>query len=139
MRRAAGEEFTKRGREALETGMNLVICPEGQSQPPELSPSRFHTGAFRLALEVGAPVVPVALAGFHRRFKDGPLVGIVGSPVDVGRFMKDHGLNSVRSFADALRSEFAEQVAAAAKLADGPSRLTNLTATGPDGRNQAIE
>ena len=38
-----------------------------------------HTGAFRLAVETGARIVPIALAGFHRRFKDGPLVGIVGS------------------------------------------------------------
>jgi CRP-like cAMP-binding protein/1-acyl-sn-glycerol-3-phosphate acyltransferase len=139
MRRAAGEAFTRRGREALESGMNLVICPEGQSQPPELSPSRFHTGAFRLALEAGAPVVPVALAGFHRRFKDGPLVGIVGSPVDVGQFMKARSLDSVRSFADALRSEFAEQVAAAAEVAAGPPRLTNLAATGLGGGGRAIE
>ena len=128
MRRAAGEEFARRGREALAEGMNLVICPEGQSQPPELSPARFHTGAFRLALDVGAPVVPVALAGFHRRFKDGPLVGIVGSPVDVGRVIQERSLGSVREFADAQRAEFARDVMIAAELAAGPPRMTDSAA-----------
>ena len=133
MRRAAGEKFSKQGREALDDGMNLVICPEGQSQPPELSPSRFHTGAFRLALESGAPVVPVALAGFHRRFKDGPLVGIVGSPIDVALAMRERGLDSVRSFADALQADLARDVAIAAELAAAPSGMLDLALHSPEG------
>ncbi len=123
MRRAAGEAFTRQGREALANGMNLVICPEGQSQPAELSPARFHTGAFRLALDAGAPVVPVALAGFHRRFKDGPLVGIVCPPVDVAEVMREQEFETVREFADWLREGFAEEVAAAGQLAAVPPRL----------------
>lgn len=128
MRRAAGEAFARQGREALASGMNLLVCPEGQSQPAELSPARFHTGAFRLALEAGAPVVPVALAGFHRRFKDGPLVGVVCPPVDVAAVMAAQKLESVRGFADYLRESFAEQVSAAGELAAAPPRLPDSAA-----------
>ena len=126
LRRAAGETFTQQGREALADGMNLVICPEGQSQPAELSPARFHTGAFRLALDAGAPVVPVALAGFHRRFKDGPLVGIVCPPVDVADVMEKRQLATVREFADWLRDSMASEVRAAADLAAVAPRLPDV-------------
>lgn len=125
MRRDAGEEFARRGREALAAGMNLVVCPEGQSQAAELSPSRFHTGAFRLALDTGAPVVPVALGGFHRRFKDGPLVAVVGPPIDVAHEMRSAGHTTVREFADALRTSFTADVDAARTLAAQPPRLSH--------------
>jgi len=123
LRREASEAFTRQGKAALAEDINLIICPEGQSQPAELSPARFHTGAFRLAIEAGRRVVPVALAGFHRRFKDGPLVAIIGDPVDVAHAMRKRGFASVREFADAFRDEFAADVARAAEIAAQPARL----------------
>lgn len=46
----------------LRAGEPLVIFPEGGRSPDgRLLP--FHTGAFRLALSAGAPVVPVTIAG----------------------------------------------------------------------------
>jgi len=123
LRRAASEAFMQQGQSALADGINLIICPEGRSQPAELSPARFHTGAFRLAIASGAPVIPVALAGFNRRFKDGPLVAIIGEPVDVAATMRDQGHATVREFADALRDRFADDVAAAAEIAAQPARL----------------
>ncbi len=122
-RREAAEQFFTRGRELLKAGENLVICPEGQSRPAELSPGRFHTGAFRLAVEANAQIVPVALAGFHRRFKDGPLVGIIGDPVDVAETMATKGHETVRQFAEACRDELAATVARAADIATGPAQL----------------
>ena len=101
-----------------------MICPEGQSQPAELSPARFHTGAFRLAVETGAKIVPVALAGFHRRFKDGPLVGIVGDAVDVSSTMESNGWTTVREFADGFRQQFAADVARAAIIAAEPGQFS---------------
>ncbi len=127
-RREAAERFFSHGRELLSGGTNLVICPEGQSQPAELSPARFHTGAFRLAVEAGAKVVPVALAGFHRRFKDGPIVAIVGDAVDVSALMHERGWATVREFADGFRTEFARDVADAASIAAEPGRFS-----APDG------
>ena len=123
LRRAASESFTRQGKAALADGHNLIICPEGQSQPAELSPARFHTGAFRLAIEAGKRIVPVALAGFDRRFKDGPLVAIIGKPIDVSRAMRERGHATVRAFADAFRAEFAAQVTAAADIASQPANL----------------
>lgn len=120
-RREAAERFFEEGRKLLANGTNLVICPEGQSQPAELSPARFHTGAFRLALEAGAKVVPVALAGFHRRFKDGPLVAIVGETVDVAEALKSQGVDT-REFVDGFRDEFAGTVARAMDMAGGPAQ-----------------
>lgn len=124
-RRAAGERFFGQGSELLGAGTNLVICPEGQSQPAELSPARFHTGAFRLAVETGARVVPIALAGFHRRFKDGPLVACIGEAVDVSAAMQANGWTTVREFADGFRDEFAGAVSRAAAIAAEPARLSH--------------
>ena len=76
-----------------------------------------------MALDAGALVVPVAIAGFHRRFKDGPLVGIVCPPVDIAEVMKARKFETVREFADWLRAGFADEVAAAAALAAVPPRL----------------
>ncbi|MEJ2255817.1 MAG: cyclic nucleotide-binding domain-containing protein [Woeseiaceae bacterium] len=125
LRREASEAFTREGKAALAEGLNLVICPEGQSQPAELSPARFHTGAFRLAIDAGRRVVPVALAGFHRRFKDGPLVAIIGDPIDVAHTMRKRGFDTVREFADAFREEFAIDVAKAAEIAAQPANLSH--------------
>ena len=123
LRRAAAEQFFSQGAAYLSAGANLLICPEGQSQPAHLSPARFHTGAFRLAVDTGARIVPVALAGFHRRFKDGPLVAIVGDPIDVGAVMKSRGFGKVREFADGFRNEFAKDVARAAAIAAEPGQF----------------
>jgi 1-acyl-sn-glycerol-3-phosphate acyltransferase/CRP-like cAMP-binding protein len=123
LRREASEAFTRQGKAALADDINLIICPEGQSQPAELSPARFHTGAFRLAIEAGRRVVPIALAGFHRRFKDGPLVAIIGDPIDVAHTMRKRGFDTVREFADAFREEFALDVMKAGEIAAQPANL----------------
>ncbi len=129
-RRAAAQHFFDEGARLLGEGTNLVICPEGQSQPAAMSPGRMHTGAFRLAVDTGAQIVPIALAGFHHRFKDGPLVGIVGEPFDVGAVMDEKGLETVREFADGFREEFAKDVARAAAIAAEPPRLSGPAAVG---------
>ena len=51
-------------RRALDAGISVMIFPEGtRSKDGELL--RFKDGAFRLAIEAGVPVLPVALAGTH--------------------------------------------------------------------------
>lgn len=80
---------------ALERGRCVAIYPEGTlTTDPDLWPGRPKTGAARLALTTGAPVVPVAQWGAHkiappygnggRRLLPRPtLVVVAGPPVDL--------------------------------------------------------
>lgn len=52
---------------ALEAGEAVGLFPEGRiSRDPAQWPERGKTGAVRLALRTGAPIVPVALVGAHQ-------------------------------------------------------------------------
>jgi 1-acyl-sn-glycerol-3-phosphate acyltransferase len=52
--------------EAIESGECVVVYPEGTiTRDPRLWPMRGKTGAARIALSTGAPVVPVAQWGAH--------------------------------------------------------------------------
>ncbi|NYV73550.1 1-acyl-sn-glycerol-3-phosphate acyltransferase [Streptomyces sp. UH6] len=53
-------------KEALARGCCVAVYPEGTfTDDPELWPSRAKTGVARLALETGAPVIPVAQWNAH--------------------------------------------------------------------------
>ncbi len=58
---AANGRTLRRARAYLRDGMNVMIFPEGKRNGGELLP--FRPGAFRLALEAGVPVLPVAVTG----------------------------------------------------------------------------
>ena len=52
---------------ALEHGEAVGLFPEGRlTRDPSMWPERAKTGAVRLALRSGAPIVPVAMNGAHR-------------------------------------------------------------------------
>lgn len=54
-------------RAALEAGQCVGLYPEGGiTRHPDLWPARGKTGVVRLALDTGAPVVPLAQWGTHR-------------------------------------------------------------------------
>ncbi|MBN1579345.1 MAG: 1-acyl-sn-glycerol-3-phosphate acyltransferase [Anaerolineae bacterium] len=59
--RAHGWLALERGRALLEAGRSVVIFPEGSVSPHEGGFYRPHTGAARLALSTGAPVVPIGI------------------------------------------------------------------------------
>jgi 1-acyl-sn-glycerol-3-phosphate acyltransferase len=65
VRRGDGEsvrEMMAECKQTLASGMSLMIFPEGtRSQEGDLLP--FKEGAFRLSLETGVPILPIALAG----------------------------------------------------------------------------
>ena len=84
--------------EALRAGEAVAMFPEGRiSRDPQHWPERAKTGAVRLALASGAPVVPVAMVGAHevvgrrrlvRRivanlFRRPRVRTAVGAPIDV--------------------------------------------------------
>ncbi|GAB2695586.1 lysophospholipid acyltransferase family protein [Thalassiella azotivora] len=83
--------------EAVEAGECVVIYPEGTlTRDPGLWPMRGKTGAARVALQTGCPVVPVAQWGpqellppYGRRPRLWPATPVrvhAGPPVDLSRF-----------------------------------------------------
>jgi 1-acyl-sn-glycerol-3-phosphate acyltransferase len=84
--------------EAIREGGTVVIYPEGTTtRDPDLWPMQGKTGAARVALATGAPVVPAATWGAQAihdvRTKKvslkprNPVQVIVGKPVDLSRWM----------------------------------------------------
>lgn len=118
LRREAAEEFFRQGRAAIGRGENVLICPEGQCQKSVNSPARFYSGAFRLALKTEPEpyIVPIAIAGFDRRFKDVRLVALVQPPFLLSDAMARRGTNDLREFLDGYREEFAAAVSDAQRL-----------------------
>ena len=67
--RRRGQVARRRCRRAATQGGAVVIYPEGTTtREPDLWPMRGKTGAARLALATGAPVIPVAMWGPERIF-----------------------------------------------------------------------
>jgi 1-acyl-sn-glycerol-3-phosphate acyltransferase len=92
--KAAGAFRVRRGEgdaEAIATAVQLaregevvVIFPEGTRRTKGLvkrHEARPHTGAVRVALAAGAPLIPAAIAGTDRLSRLGPLRVAYGTPV----------------------------------------------------------
>ena len=123
---------------ALEAGEAVGLFPEGRiTRDPQHWPERSKTGAVRLALRTGAPVVPVALVGAQqvvgptgigarllRNTILRPRVRIaVGKPIDVRRLAGVTGDEpiddaTVRRVADEVMTQLVSQVA---QLRDEPA------------------
>ncbi|MEU5787026.1 lysophospholipid acyltransferase family protein [Micromonospora purpureochromogenes] len=82
---------------ALDAGGAVVIYPEGTiTREPELWPMKGKTGAARLALATGAPVIPLAMWGPEKLFDPRttrfglrprtPVTVVAGEPVDLSRW-----------------------------------------------------
>ena len=67
-------------------GEIVVHVPRGhaaQEGPAQEAEARPHTGAARIALAAGVPLVPAAIAGTDRLSRLGPLRVAYGEPIDV--------------------------------------------------------
>ena len=84
-------------KEVVDEGGAIIIYPEGTlTRDPELWPMKGHTGAARMALESGIPVVPIAHWGAHEllpRYAERMYLFprktsrlVVGDPVDLSAF-----------------------------------------------------
>ncbi|MDT8435390.1 MAG: lysophospholipid acyltransferase family protein [Gemmatimonadota bacterium] len=84
MMRLAGDVSVRRGdadsrtasyarlKTWVERGASVMIFPEGtRSRTPELLP--FRSGAFRLALETGRPILPIAVSGTRDAIRKGSM------------------------------------------------------------------
>jgi len=66
------EEVLKAGEQTLAAGGHLLFFPEGhRSRDGRLQ--RFYSGAFRLAVETGAPVIPLCISGTDTLLPPGQL------------------------------------------------------------------
>jgi 1-acyl-sn-glycerol-3-phosphate acyltransferase len=84
----------KRDVQAIDTAVELcraghavVMFPEGTRRAKGLRKrheARWHTGAARIALEAGVPLVPAGIAGTDQLQRLGPLRVAYGPPVETG-------------------------------------------------------
>ena len=95
--------------EALAAGEAVGIFPEGRTtRDPQQWPERAKTGAVRLALHSGAPIVPIAMVGTHR------VLVHVGDPIRVERPVgsTDPTPVELRALADDVMAQLISHVAA---------------------------
>lgn len=84
----------ERDEEAIATAVDLcrqghavVMFPEGTRRQKGLRKkheARWHTGAARIALEAGVPLIPAGIAGTDRLVRLGPLHVVYGPPIALG-------------------------------------------------------
>lgn len=112
--------------EALAAGEVIALFPEGRlTRDPDHWPEKAKTGAVRLALRTGAPIVPVALEGAHRVIgKKRLLVGLVknvilrpkvhtavGAPIDVRAMLRgDETPDEIRRLTDEVMTRLIDLV-----------------------------
>ena len=105
--RAGGAFPVRRGegdREAIETAVALAragevvaMFPEGTRRAKGVRKryeARPHTGAARVALEAGVPLVPAAIAGTDRLMRLGPLRVTYGAPVPLDDLRAEQDLRA---------------------------------------------
>ena len=136
------EVLVENGRPAMEEGLRFLargrtlgVFPEGVISPPEGGCARHHTGAARLALQSGVPVIPVGIAlEPHRLWRrettvrnltdtaawyfSGPYAITVGQPVTFQGNVEDRGCvhavtGQIRDLTNALSLESSRRVRAA--------------------------
>jgi 1-acyl-sn-glycerol-3-phosphate acyltransferase len=122
---AAGAFKVKRGvgdLEAMETAVRLaregevvVMFPEGTRRKKGLvkkHQARARSGAARIALEAGVPLVPAAVAGTDKLLSLGPLRIVFGAPIELDDLPVDDLRHSAQTATERLMTRIAELEAA---------------------------
>jgi 1-acyl-sn-glycerol-3-phosphate acyltransferase len=118
---AAGAFKVRRGigdREAIERAVQLardgqvvVMFPEGTRRKKGMVKKhqpRARSGAARIALEAGVPLVPAAVAGTDRLLALGPLHVAYGPPIDTEDLEPDDLRRSAQTATDRLMARITE-------------------------------
>jgi 1-acyl-sn-glycerol-3-phosphate acyltransferase len=152
---AAGESSLQRGRQVLEAGRLLGIYPEG-TRSPDGRLYRGKTGAARLAIRTGAPVVPIGVTGTREVWpprawlpRPGPVAVRFGPPLDFSHLRgRDDDRAALRDATDALMSAiadlsgqtYADVYAAQARAAQAaPDPLPQLDGLHPDDNSLSLD
>jgi 1-acyl-sn-glycerol-3-phosphate acyltransferase len=69
-RRDAARASVEAAADALQSGLHILVYPEG-TRSPDGRLSTFKKGPFFLAQQTGAPIVPIALSGTQRMMRKG--------------------------------------------------------------------
>lgn len=88
----------KAARDLVEKGLGVIIYPEGSlTRDPDLWPMRGKTGAVRMALDAGIPLIPAAhwgtstlmprYSGRIKLFPRTPIDVLIGKPIDLSPFI----------------------------------------------------
>ena len=111
---SASERALAAARDVLKSGNALGIYPEG-TRSPDGRLYRGHTGVARLALQCGAPVIPVGMVGTSEVQRPGsnlprPFKKVTvrfGVPLDLSRFERDEANDplTLRAATDELMFE----------------------------------
>jgi 1-acyl-sn-glycerol-3-phosphate acyltransferase len=114
--RAGGGFKVRRGErdeEAISTAVDLcregyavVMFPEGTRRSKGLRKkheARWRTGAARIALEAGVPLVPAAIAGTERLARLGPLRVRYGAPIETADLAELEPAEAARVATERLR------------------------------------
>jgi len=85
--RASSVRSLARAAERVRAGTNVIIFPEG-TRSPDASLGEFKSGGFHLAIQAGAPIVPIAVSGSWRitpkrslRIESGRVLVRYGEPI----------------------------------------------------------
>jgi 1-acyl-sn-glycerol-3-phosphate acyltransferase len=105
----------QRDAEAIETAIGLVreghvvvMFPEGTRQQKGLRKKhqpKAHSGAARIALGAGCPLVPAAVVGTDRLSRLGPLRVVYGEPLDVSDLTAQDPRDGAQEATDRLMAE----------------------------------
>ena len=97
--------------ELCRDGHAVVMFPEGTRRLKGLRKSRtalWHTGAARIALEAGVPLVPAGITGTDRLARLGPLRVAYGAPLDIDDLRERPATEGARAATERLAEAIAD-------------------------------